>query len=42
MMRLILAPKPKEEIDKKLLKSQDKKSGQKYIKTTKMKSIAAQ
>jgi hypothetical protein len=31
MMQLILAPKPMEEIDEKLLKSGDKKSGQKYL-----------
>jgi hypothetical protein len=30
MMGLILAPKPKEGIEEKLLKSQDKKLGQKY------------
>jgi hypothetical protein len=30
-MRLILAPKPKEGIDKKLLKSWDQKLGQKYL-----------
>jgi hypothetical protein len=28
MMRLILTPKPMEEIDEKLLKSRDQKSGQ--------------
>jgi hypothetical protein len=30
MMRLILAPKPMEGIEEKLLKSQDRKLGQKY------------
>jgi hypothetical protein len=30
-MRLVLAPKPTKGIDEKLLKSQDQKSGQKYI-----------
>jgi hypothetical protein len=30
-MRLILAPKPTEEINEKLLKSWDRKSGQKYL-----------
>jgi hypothetical protein len=32
MMRLILAPKLIEGIEEKLLKSQDRKSGQKYSK----------
>jgi hypothetical protein len=31
MMRLILAPKYIEEIEEKLLKSQDQKLGQKYL-----------
>jgi hypothetical protein len=31
MMRLILAPKPMEEIDEKFLKSRDQKSGKKYL-----------
>jgi hypothetical protein len=43
MMMLILAPKPTEGIDKKLLKTRDKKSGPKIpLKITKMKNIAAQ
>jgi hypothetical protein len=36
-MRLVLAPKPVEGIDKKLLKSQDQKLGQKYLKNHKNK-----
>jgi hypothetical protein len=31
MMRLVLAPKPTEGIEEKLLKSRDKKSGQKTL-----------
>ncbi len=42
MMRLVLAPKTMEVIEEKLLKSRDQKSGQKYLKITKMKNIAAQ
>jgi hypothetical protein len=30
-MRLVLAPKPTEGIEEKLLKSRDRKSGQKYL-----------
>jgi hypothetical protein len=30
-MRLVLAPKPIEKIDEKLLKSRDRKSGKKYL-----------
>jgi hypothetical protein len=32
MMRLILASKPMDEIEEKLLKSRDRKLGQKYLK----------
>jgi hypothetical protein len=42
MTRLNLAPKPREGIKEKLLKSSDQEFGRKYSKITKMKNIAAQ
>jgi hypothetical protein len=43
MMRLVLAPKPMEGIDKKkLLKSQDRKSGKNTLKIKKIKNISAE